>query len=630
MADKAEILGKELLDLLSRLKVQGKHRAWKSLLKGIESIWSNDKLEDFRIRLADLRGELTLRIISLVDTRQQDIQQSLQLLPALRDDISFIKSKIEGTTKTGQLDDLHIRLFELTRTLANAKHFGKILDNLVYTEIKRRESSITCAYSKTYDWALKETKESDSSEARLANWLKSDHNLFWITGLPGSGKSTFMRFIIGNPKTITFLKEWAKGSHLLIARHYFWAAGTTLQKSKEGFLRSILYGVLSQIPSLIPEIVDTTRWNLHRTGIEAFHPWDLRELEGAVQRLITRNTDSLKLCFFIDGLDEAECDHYSLAKSIKQLSSSPNVKICVGSRELNTFKSAFGKDETKVFRLHELTHQDIQTFVEANFQDLRENELMDDFLEEETSKLSWSVCDKAEGVFLWVSLVMESLRRGCENGDLVDQLQERVNQMPVELEKLIDHIFDSIEPQYYGKFKKLVHLCRGSNSSPFLPLPLFAIAHISDGEPTDFGIQARDIPATSQDFDQCYQKSRRQLWAISQGLLTDRILTDFSAERPPFNQLSDGASNFMCSKIEITHKSILEALKNQEICQALDPYPEFDANQIRYYYAQILLAMIKRIDMHMIRTYNNTLRAFFASLERTRLLKVLVNVSEFA
>ena len=47
------------------------------------------------------------------------------------------------------------------------------------------------------------------------------------------------------------LSEWAAPRGLGLAEHYFWSAGTDIQRSEEGLLRSLLFELMRQMPSLI-------------------------------------------------------------------------------------------------------------------------------------------------------------------------------------------------------------------------------------------------------------------------------------------------------------------------------------------------------------------------------------------
>jgi hypothetical protein len=58
------------------------------------------------------------------------------------------------------------------------------------------------------------------------------------------------------------------------------------------------------------------------------------------------------------------------------------------------------------------------------------------------------VVEKAEGVFLWVRIVVDSLLRGIRNLDNMLVLLGRLNLLPRELEPLYEYLMSQIEPVY--------------------------------------------------------------------------------------------------------------------------------------------------------------------------------------
>jgi hypothetical protein len=61
--------------------------------------------------------------------------------------------------------------------------------------------------------------------------------------------------------------------------------------------------------------------------------------------------------------------------------------------------------------------------------------------------ISYIVTD-AEGVFLWVSLVVNDLLRGLADGDDINRLQTRLNALPKNLEGLYWRILERIPENY--------------------------------------------------------------------------------------------------------------------------------------------------------------------------------------
>ncbi|KAH7304158.1 hypothetical protein B0I35DRAFT_484642 [Stachybotrys elegans] len=79
----------------------------------------------------------------------------------------------------------------------------------------------------------------------FCEWLQRGSGMFWIHGKPGSGKSTLMKFIYKSRQTWELLHDWTRTSYEVTAAFFFHHRGTSLQRSFEGVLRSLVIQVLS-------------------------------------------------------------------------------------------------------------------------------------------------------------------------------------------------------------------------------------------------------------------------------------------------------------------------------------------------------------------------------------------------
>lgn len=113
---------------------------------------------------------------------------------------------------------------------------------------------------------------------------------------------------------------------------------------------------------------------------------------------------------------------------------SANVKICVSSRIENPFMDMFSQD--KRIYLHELTKTDIKEYVQGNLHYIG--------TEEERRQLASSITRKAEGIFLWVVLVVQNIRRQADNGARFSRLLGEIESLPTDLDKLFQQILDGL------------------------------------------------------------------------------------------------------------------------------------------------------------------------------------------
>jgi len=196
---------------------------------------------------------------------------------------------------------------------------------LFYEHLGFREGAIVPAHAKTFEWIFQTPPTNDVGETTwtsFQDWLRGPgqptNNVYWITGKPGAGKSTLVKFIIEDPRTKSLLDEWADGRPLIILSFYFWLAGGELQRSREGLLRTLLFQALSQQPDLVPRMFPQ-RWALAKVfGLTALDlEWEFDELLNAFQSLIRHSTEGGKAAIFLDGLDEFRGEHQTLVDLVE-------------------------------------------------------------------------------------------------------------------------------------------------------------------------------------------------------------------------------------------------------------------------------------------------------------------------
>jgi hypothetical protein len=145
-------------------------------------------------------------------------------------------------------------------------------------------------------------------------------------------------------------------------------------------------------------------------------------------------------CYFIDGLDEYEEtrseDYTEIVRILSDWTknSRGNVKLCVSSREYNVFLNAFSSE--RKIRLQDLTRRDMERYVREKLQ-------IDESEDSET--LMQAIVDKGNGIFLWVALVVKTLRDRLEAGHELIALKSEFDSLPDELEDLFTHLLRSLD-----------------------------------------------------------------------------------------------------------------------------------------------------------------------------------------
>ncbi|KAH7367379.1 hypothetical protein B0T11DRAFT_53324 [Plectosphaerella cucumerina] len=535
----------------------------------------------------------------------------------------------QASAKNLLLETIREALVTLSTTAANVSADEQILEWLWFPDLFTREASIDRAHDGTYRWMLYSEPEkrvsfdaasssgvsnfSSGAEAveadlvptalspgetnefrvwrkeklvrliqveqqlhskirrRFVQWLEHDNGLFYISGKPGSGKSTLMKYIAEEEQTTDLLNSWAGDSRLVLARFFFWRAGGNLQKSARGLYRGILWEILRQCPGTA-ELVFPNFWHGNRRGNSSTKPAhrpppELHELEAAFGTL-SKNPKILqqaKICLFIDGLDEYEGDYWKLGKALKQACDSPNIKICAASRHYNEFQRLFVDDGVAHtwIRIHDLTRRDMTRFVtdelegDERFGAIRHtSDVYDDIVSD--------VVGRAEGVFLWTKLVVEQLLKDMGNQCSIDQLRQRLAELPTGLDALFRQTLQRLDPVERRRLARTV-LTMLFPTGRFAPLGSWVFIHsvvenLDDNPGLEDSILAGTIGPlmTREEISHICRQMEDRLRGRGQGLLEIGSPT-------PMSKIGVWVVG-----VRFTHRSVVDFLGSPDISQELE------------------------------------------------------------
>lgn len=355
--------------------------------------------------------------------------------------VSVLQDWVEESLEK-QHNQQHLQSAEEIPALPDGLTFDEELEqcmkSLYSPEAQTRFEDIEPAYYKTYNWLF-------DHQVGFEDWLegKNPSNIYWIQGKPGSGKSTVMKFAINHPLTRTLLSKYTN-NFWVVAGFFFHDRGTTMQKSAEGFLREVLYQMIhhqKQLFALIYPIfarIPEHKGHSTNSSQSLADGWTLKVLRDALELIGRKSTSELNICLFVDALDEHYGNHRELVlmlRSIAQLTDNPafRVRLALAGRPENVFKTAF--QGCPGFSIHEYTTDDIRHYAEDRIQAEMPRELSIEY-EEALKNLVESIVQKAQGVFLWVRLVVGEIIEGICEGDTMEELISLLSTIPTELGEL--------------------------------------------------------------------------------------------------------------------------------------------------------------------------------------------------
>lgn len=594
----------------------GKNKAWRSFRRALDAVFSKKKIDALSDRIDTLRNELILRVVVSLRTRKEAPLQSAALdsrFESLTDqskDLARILLDNRNFFTTGFAKVLHsqeeaaeaarLRHEETVAALATLRGLSAVqpqsgvsrldtlhnLDDIQETILRflwfrfisDREVDISTAYDGTFQWVYNEPNTTTLPHNTLPDFLRSGEGCFWVNGKAGSGKSTLMKYLAGNSRTRELLAVWARGEPLFCASFYFWTAGTTLQKSQQGLLRSILHAVLSEHPELIPIAFPTHCRYFCRRKLDNEDP-SLMELKAAFQLFTTQTIMPLRLCLWIDGIDEYDGDHVELVQYLRS-SCSSRLKLILSSRPTPPCLAAF--DSCPRLQLQDLTRNDIRTYVQGQ---LAEDSNYVRMIEESAAGherhlgllggILDELVEKSSGVFLWVVLVVKCIRSGLQDRISIEDLLASVDYMPTELEGLYRGMLNQLSPFHKRQASMVFRIMYNFTKFPLRRQPLPADqTGIMTALKLSFALDGPDSSLDAEIAEISWDEQTRRE-DIVRGIVTNRCcgLLEVLLRKHSFQGTT--------MEVKFIHKSVLDFLDNadiQEDLKTITSSDDFDPN----------------------------------------------------
>jgi hypothetical protein len=321
--------------------------------------------------------------------------------------------------------------------------------------------------------------------------------------------------------------------------------------------------------------------------ITSDYQWTLKDLLAVFARLSDHSLNPVMMCFFIDGLDEYDGIHSDVVQLFQKFSASDNIKICLSSRPWNVIQNAFGEGRNPKLMLQDLTREDINIYVKDKLaEDYRFQALAD--ADQRYHQLIEEIVTKAQGVFLWVVLVTQSLLNGLTDDNSITDMQRRLEHLPSDLERFFQHILDGIEEVYKPQTAQIFEMATIAKT----PLSVYLLQYLEQ-ESLDphYAVKAQRTYLSEAKMIQVKKRLTKYLNARCKGLLEIHY---------------DEYGTFSFSyKIEFLHRTVKDYLESQDmkaVLKSLAPRGFNPATSL----CRAYLALLKQLQPYEIKLYAST------------------------
>lgn len=553
-------------------------------------------MRDEVLRLLEDQGKNTKSIHDLIMQRFDFTRDQIQALDrnitrsagAAQKQLSALcdrQQKASASLRRGQRD-IHRNMNSQFSKLSISTAQQDFLDSLYFPEMFARQESMKKTSPGTYNWVFKskvplsddEDEDEDDSDdeyyyhredkelrGRILRWLRetSEPPVFWISGKPGSGKSSLVSFILSDERTRECLKAWARNRVPYIFSFFFWKPGSMLQKTMTGYMRSMVWQLCKARPSIITQLVSQD------TSL-SYSPWTEAKLNRVLRFALSAYRND-PLFFLIDGLDECEDDHSDMLDELQGLNTNLHTKVCISSRPEQVFCKRL--EALPSVRLQDLNYGDIFKYAHTR---LRRGD-------GRTKMLERDVASNAEGVFLWAVLVCESLCSGLMAEDDQETLSKRLRAYPKGLDDLFDRMFATLEEIHYESLALYFYAARQFQFSVALAVASQPRQSIESLE--HFGAMcAREVTRITQQSRGLLQVSPNRFvpddghydcaWSLKD------IRTGCSAPYPLYGTAFRLAKQHLALRIQFVHRSAYDYIFGDQRVDHLMWLKSFDVIEI--------------------------------------------------
>jgi len=316
----------------------------------------------------------------------------------------------------------------------------------------------------------------------------------------------------GNNANINTDKDLVKVD--LVAYFFYSFRGGGWETSHEVMLRSVLYQLLSAEPKLLPLFRETTRSGRRglktptQTNSDKSRLWTLESLVRVVKRLPeVKMSPGRRLYLILDALDESDDKQLSkIVDAIQEMCTPRPVATCTIKAVMTTrplLAKTAGRPMSKIatlsFFMEEKNRADIEKIVDREMSSIVDTIMEEDEEDEDAATPDASVVqgiskyikDNAEGVFLWVDLVLKQVRELALEGQWS---KTKLDQLRTVLPPKLMDIYQRITKRLEGSESSI------SDARRILTAMVFGFRRLSTDEMRDVLVVPSHKQTNTSDF----------------------------------------------------------------------------------------------------------------------------------
>ncbi|OBT70831.1 hypothetical protein VF21_10112 [Pseudogymnoascus sp. 05NY08] len=352
-------------------------------------------------------------------------------------------------------------------TVDPATELLECLNSLLPSAPNIRQNTVSATEEASGSWIFK--------EPQFRGWLRADgSSTLWLCGKPGSGKSTLIRKVmrgfqenLKSPELTVMLggkqdvTQWTDSENNLniavgkksLVGSFFYNSRAPQNKSETShtqMLQSLLYQLLKQEEELFPifrkGFVELRDWRprhvVRGKSDQVRFDWPFETLLSILSSILNLRGRSCVLYIFIDAMDESDAADRGSVLSLLTHTDAVEVKTMITSRPLGPQKPIVGYE----IILEQHNSKDIVRIVESKvslFMGLTPQTEIPNY---NFRLFQEKVIDLADGVILWVSLVLSMTQSLFEDGPPPsDEMMQTLENLPDDMERLYIGIVDHLK-----------------------------------------------------------------------------------------------------------------------------------------------------------------------------------------